>query len=219
VHWSIARTRARTVGESITDASDTAPAPAKAAIEPLTEAAPSALGMERYAEIKAEIWGGGTSAADVLQRYELDEAVFHEHERRLAEGLAREAAEDRTTLAIALRDAIKLARDHQPSTGERPLRTLEQAYVTLLAAIDHAADPSAILAAKGLSPAAWRRLRRRFEERASADARLREALTARLAAARKAASNDTGGSSKWWNRRETAPARATRVPAKRKGRG
>jgi hypothetical protein len=214
VHWSMVEASKRTVGESIASASDAAPAPL--AMEPVGEPGSSALGMERYAEIKAEIWGGGASAADVLERYELDEAVFHEHERRLAEGLAREAAEGRSTLAIALRDALKLARDQQPSTGERPLRTLEEAYVTLLTAIERAVDPSAILAAKGMSPSSWRRLRRRFEERAAADAKLRDALAIRLTAARKAAGSDTGGSSKWWNRRETAPAKARRVPAKRK---
>ena len=37
------------------------------------------------------------------------------------------------------------------------------------------------------------------------------------ATARKAAGSDTGASSKWWNRRELAPAKAKRVPAKRKG--
>jgi hypothetical protein len=217
VHWALAKVAGRTVGESIASASDAATALEKATIEPAAEAAPSALTMERYAEIKAEIWGGGSGAADVLERYELDEAVFHEHERGLAAALSREAAEGQSTLARALRDALALARDHQPSTGERPLRTLEEAYVTLLTAIERAVDPSAILAAKGLSPASWRRLRRRFEARAAADAKLRDALAVRVAAARKASGGDTGGSSKWWNRRETKPARATRVPAKRKG--
>lgn len=216
VHWSTARAPQRTVGESIASASEAAPELAMAAIDPAAEAAPSALAMERYAEIKAEIWGGGTSAADVLERYEIDEAVFHAHERRLAEGLAREAAEGRSTLAITLRDALKLARDQQPSTGERPLRTLEEAYITLLTAIERAVDPSTILAAKGMSPSSWRRLRRRFEARAAANAMLRDALAIRLTAARKAAGSDTGGCSKWWNRRETAPAQAKRVPAKRK---
>jgi hypothetical protein len=215
VHWALAQETRRTVGESIA-ASDSAPELAKARIEPAVEAPPNALAMERYAEIKAEIWGGGASAAAVLARYELDEIVFHDHERRLAAGLAREAAEGRTTLARALRDALKLARDQQQATGERPLRTLEEAYVTLLVAIERAVDPSAILAAKGLSASSWRRLRRRFEERAAADDKLRDALAIRVTAARKAAGNDEGSSSKWWNRREAAPARATRVAAKPK---
>ena len=218
VHWSLARETRRTVGESIAAASDSAPELAKSRIEieAAVEASPSALTMERYAEIKAEIWGGGASAAEVLARYELDEVVFHEHERRLAAGLARETAEGRSTLATALRDALQLARDQQPSTGERPLRTLEEPYVTLLVAIERAVDPSAILAAKGVSASSWRRLRRRFEERAAADAKLRDALAIRVGAARKAAGSDDGGSSKWWNRREYMPARATRVAAKPK---
>jgi hypothetical protein len=216
VHWSLVRETRRTVGESIAAASDSAPEPAKARIEAAVEASPDALTMERYAEIKAEIWGGGASAAEVLARYELDEVVFHEHERRLAAGLARETAEGRSTLATALRDALQLARDQQPSTGERPLRTLEEAYVTLLVAIERAVDPSAILAAKGVSASSWRRLRRRFEERAASDAKLRDALAIRVGAARKAAGSDDGGSSKWWNRREVAPGRATRVAAKLK---
>ncbi len=216
VHWSLAKVAGRTVGESIA-AADAAAALVNATLEPAVEAAPSALTMERYAEIKAEIWGGSSGAADVLERYELDEAVFHEHERTLAAALSREAASGQSTLALALRDALALARDQQPSTGERPLRTLEEAYVTLLTAIERAVDPSAILAAKGVSPASWRRLRRRFEARAAADAKLRDALAVRLATARKASSGDTGGSSKWWNRREAKPAQATRVPAKRRG--
>ena len=217
VHWSLARVAGRTVGESLTSSSDAAPAITRASLEPALEAVKVAFTMERYAEIKAEIWGGDDSAPDVLERHEVDEAVFHDHERRLAEDLSREAAEGKSTLAIALRDALKLARDQVPSTGERPLRTLEDAYITLLTAIERAVDPSAILAAKGMSPSSWRRLRRRFEARAAADDKLREALNVRLTAARKTAGGDSGGSSKWWNRRELAPARAKRVPAKRRG--
>ena len=214
--WLLAKAPALTVGESII--ADTAPELAKVPQELAVEVAPSGLSMERYAEIKAEIWGSRASVADVLQLRDLDEAAFHDHERRLAEGLAREAAEGQSTLARALRDALSVARDHQQSTGERPLRTLEEAYVTLLAALDRAEDPSAILAAKGMSPAQWRRLRRRFEERAGADAKLRDTLSTKLAAARKVVGNDTGNGSKWWNRRETTPAKAKRVPAKRRSR-
>jgi hypothetical protein len=217
VHWSLVKPVGRTVGEAIISAEAAAPALAKVILQPAVEASKPALSMERYAEIKAEIWGGDATAAEVLERHEVDEAVFHDHERRLAQGLAREAAEGRSTLAIALRDALKLARDQLPSTGERPLRTLEDAYITLLTAIERAVDPSAILAAKGMSPSSWRRLRRRFEERAAADDKLRDALDVRLAAARKAAGGDTGGSSKWWNRREIAPANARRVPPKPRG--
>jgi hypothetical protein len=219
VSWLLAKAPARTVGESIISAAEAEPELAKPSIEPAAEAPPNALSMESYAEIKAEIWGSRASVTDVLQLRDLDESTFHDHERRLAEGLAREAAEGRSTLARALRDALKLARDRQQSTGERPLRTLEEAYVTLLAAIDRAEDPSAILAAKGMSPAEWRRLRRRFEERTSVDAKLRDALSTKLVAARKVVGDDTGSGSKWWNRRETAPAKAKRVPAKRKAHG
>jgi hypothetical protein len=217
--WQLAPAPARTVGEAILFAADPAPpsptlAPPPPA--PPEDVAPPGLSLAQYAEIKAEIWGDRASVAAVLQLRDLDEAAFLAHERRLAEGLAREATEGRSTLARGLRDALGLARDRRASTGERPLKTLEQAYITLLVALDRAVDPSAILAAKGMSPAEWRRLRRRFEERAGADAKLRDALAARLAAARAAAVPDTGSSSTWWNRRETTPARATRVPAKPK---
>lgn len=218
VLWSLVKAAGRTVGEAIISAGGAAPVLAKVIFPPAREASKAAFNMEQDAQIKAKIWGGDATAAEVLERHEVEEAVFHDHERRLAQGLAREDAEGQSTFAIELRDALKLARDQLPSTGERPLRTMEDAYITLLTAIERAVDPSAILAAKGMGPSSWRRLRRRFEERAVADEKLRDALDVRLTAARKAAGGDTGGSSKWWNRREIAPANARCVPPKPRGR-
>jgi Uncharacterized protein conserved in bacteria (DUF2169) len=220
-HWSVAKAPPRTVGETFAQTGDTSPAAASRPAEPLVKDPPrpppaALIPIADYAAVKAEIWGDLDTLTGVLQRHSIDEAAWHANERRLAEALSKEANEGRSTLASELREALRSARDQRPPDGERPLRSLEDAYIALLAAIDGAEDPAAFIASQGLSPAEWRRLRRRFLERAQNDARAGESLAAKLAEARRAMGG--GGALNLRRvRKEPAPPGAKRVPARPKG--
>ncbi len=51
-----------------------------------------------------EVWRSQKALAEVLARHGIDEAAFHSHEAAQTEALAREAAEGRSELAIAMLD-------------------------------------------------------------------------------------------------------------------
>lgn len=201
----------RTIGETLLSS------PGGARVEPALEikAPPRAppIDIETYAAVKVEIWGDREPAAAVLARRGIDDVAWYENERRLAEALAKEAREGESTLAKDLQRALRTARDARPTEGERPLRAFEDVYVKLLATLDHAEDPSAAIAAKGVTSAEWRAIHRRFVARAEADAKAREALAKKLAQARKAAGDDgePKAEHRRWVQKEPAPKGVKRV--------
>ncbi len=134
---------------------------------PAAAAGPELLAHERYASIKAEIWEGRAALDEVLARHGIDEIEWRAGELRLAEALAREAREARCDLALALAGALEAARERLADPAEA-LRTLED-YLAVQQEIDASPDPRAVLAARGLSAAEWRRMQRRWRQRAMID--------------------------------------------------
>jgi len=178
-------------------------APAKPAAQPPAgreESPPTATGqsgallpVEVYAAIKAEVWKSNATLAGVLERHQLDEAIWHANERRQEEVLAQEAKEGAGELASHLRRALVAAR---ASTTEPSAPTLSlEEYVELRAAVDAAEDAAQVLAAKNLSAEQWHRLRREWHQRSLGDPELAKRLRAKLAEARRAqrAARPSGG--------------------------
>ena len=88
-----------------------APAPTATAapVAPTAPRAMAVLSVERYARIKAELWGC-TELGAVLERHGIDEVEWRVHERRQGSLLAGEAQEGRCDLALALVAAFETAR-------------------------------------------------------------------------------------------------------------
>jgi hypothetical protein len=76
-----------------------------------TESAPEALPLELYAAVRVGFWRRGEGPRrlieDAARDHGLDEDAFHEEEQQLLRALATEAEEGRSTLARALRAAMK----------------------------------------------------------------------------------------------------------------
>jgi hypothetical protein len=68
------------------------------------------LSVERYARIKADLWGARGALHEVLARHGIDEVAWRVHERQQAEELAGEAREGRCDLALALCAAFEAAK-------------------------------------------------------------------------------------------------------------
>lgn len=85
------------------------PTATAAPVAPPAPRATAVLSVERYARIKAELWGCAGLGA-VLERHGIDEVEWLVHERRQASLLAGEAREGRCDLALALVAAFETAR-------------------------------------------------------------------------------------------------------------
>ncbi|UQA63160.1 DUF2169 family type VI secretion system accessory protein [Polyangium aurulentum] len=77
---------------------------------PANEDAETGLTLERYAKIKAELWGSRSALHEVLERHGIDEITWRNYERTQADALATEAREGRSDLALAVAMAFEAAR-------------------------------------------------------------------------------------------------------------
>lgn len=195
---------------------DPAPTPAPAPAPAANELPPTPLlPIEAYAEVKASIWGDGLALALVLERHGIDQDVWYENERRLARALAAEAKEGRQSLALTLREALRKARDRPPPDGDRPLGSID-GFLSILAAVEAAPDPVALLAARGITVAEWHRMSLRIHAKAEGDPALRARVGKKLGALRKALGPAAASPAlKPTIRRERPPAAAKRVRVKR----
>lgn len=193
-----------------------APEPARPPVAAAAELPPTPLlPLEAYAEVKASIWGDGLALALVLERHGIDQDVWYENERRLARALAAEAKEGRQSLALTLREALRKARDRPPPDGDRPLGSIDS-FLSILAAVEAAPDPVALLAARGITVAEWHRMSLRIHAKAEGDPALRARVGKKLGALRKALGPAPSSSAlKPTIRRERPPAAAKRVRVKR----
>lgn len=193
-----------------------APEPARSPAAPAPELPPTPLlPIEAYAEVKASIWGDGLALALVLERHGIDQDVWYENERRLARALAAEAKEGRQSLALTLREALRKARDRPPPDGDRPLGSIDS-FLAILAAVEAAPDPVALLASRGITVAEWHRMSLRIHAKAEGDPALRARVGKKLGALRKALGPAAASPAlKPTIRRERPPAAAKRVRVKR----
>ena len=69
--------------------------------------------MSTYAAVKAAVWKG-TPLVQALSRFGLDEVAWRHNELLQVEALAKEAREGKSTLALALAEAVEQARSGAP---------------------------------------------------------------------------------------------------------
>jgi hypothetical protein len=139
------------------------------------------LALETYVAIKAAIWAAPDTTATVVAARGMTEVEWLVHEKRYAEAIAEEARVGRTALTRAVQTAIAAA-EGRGTEGPRELSIDE--FVALRVACERAADPAEPLAARGITSAAFRRMRNRWRDRARRDPVLGADLDARLAAVR-----------------------------------
>lgn len=140
------------------------------------------LAVQVYASIKAALWdAAASSAARIVAAYGVTEVEWLTHELRYANALAEEARRGRTELALTVSSAILAARAQR--LDPIPDISIDD-FVALCIACETAADPTVPLSARGLTSAAFRILKSRWQTRASADAAFGTELRVRLTAAR-----------------------------------
>ena len=74
-----------------------------------TPKAKKELSFERYARVKAHLWGANASREDVLSKHGLDEIEWRILEQHQTEALDLEAKEGKCDLALALLTAFEAA--------------------------------------------------------------------------------------------------------------
>jgi hypothetical protein len=154
-----------------------APAAARPAAQPL-------LSPEIYAGVKASLWASANPVDEVLAAHGLREDEWRMAERHFTETLSREAQEGQTGSVLALSEAFTQVRALSvDSVEEIPLDEYAQIRVSIDASDDCLAS---VLAPSGLGVGVFQQIEQRWRARAAADPAIREALRAKLSAARRA---------------------------------
>ena len=152
---------------------------------PTTTAARS-ISLQTYASVKAALWDGDLSLAEVLADEGIDEADWNAHERSQAVALAKDASSGKGELARKVRAAILEARRQRGADDDGKEMPLAD-YAELKVEVEEADEPAAVLRARGLNAEAWEQLQRRWAHRAKSDSAIARELRGKLAAARRAA--------------------------------
>jgi hypothetical protein len=145
------------------------------------------LSLEAYARVKAALWDEGARREEVLQSHGTTEAALREAERRWAEVIADEAKQGRAEAAIAVRSAIAAAVEGERAPGE-PEPSLDD-YASIRVALEDAEEVEPVLAARGMTVRAWRKLDASMRRRSQVDPALQKKLRDRLVEMRAASSS------------------------------
>jgi hypothetical protein len=171
-----------------------APAPAPPAPAPIAKAPEreeNGLSLETYARVKAALWDEGASRDEVLRRHETTETAFREAERRWVDVIADEAKQGRAERALAVRAAIASAVEEGPAPVESEPSLDEYAQIRVL--LEDAEEIEPVLAARGLSVLAWRKLDATMRRRAQVDPALQKSLRGKLVEMRAASKSSRHG--------------------------
>jgi hypothetical protein len=158
------------------------PAVAPAREANATEREAGGLSLEAYARVKAALWEEGARRDEVLESHGTTEEAFRAAERRWAEVIADEARQGRAERAIAVRTAIA----HAVEGEGAPEGSLDE-YAAIRVALEDAEEIEPVLAARGMTVRAWRKLDASMRRRAQVDPALHRTLRDRLVEMRAAA--------------------------------
>lgn len=140
------------------------------------------LTLAAYAAVAAAVTEGRESRSAVLARHQLDEETFMLEERAWLEKMA--AGVDRGDATTAHRfGELFLAEQERLADPVEATRTLDD-FLELELALERSDEPQRVLSERGVRPAEWMRLDRRFSSAAAADPALAAELARRRAALR-----------------------------------
>lgn len=131
------------------------------------EAPPPMISLERYARVSAELAEKREPRADTLKRHAMDEDAWNLEERAWVEAMGSAAAKGDGTTAVKYGELFVAAQDELAGPGEAR-RTLGD-YAAIMAAMDEADDPEAVMKDWSITLSEWMRLDRRWSLAMKAD--------------------------------------------------
>lgn len=149
------------------------------------------LSLEAYARLKAALWEDGAARDEVLAQHGTTEAAFRDAERRWVEAIAEQAKQGRAERALAVRTAIAAAVEGGPASNE-PEPSLDE-YAQIRVLLEETEEIEPVLAARGLTVLAWRKLDAAMRRRAQVDPELQKSLRGKLVEARAASKSSSAG--------------------------